>query len=50
MRWKKESIRASLYLMKIHFLIIKLIIVKEFCSWLMKIFRRLTTKFNSNKF
>jgi hypothetical protein len=34
----KEMVLANLYLMKIHFLIFKLFIVKEFSSLMVKIF------------
>jgi hypothetical protein len=37
-KWRKEGILANLYLMKIHFLIIKQFISKEISSWVMKIF------------
>ncbi len=37
MHWKKEGVLANLYLMKIHFLIIKLLIIKEISSCLMRI-------------
>jgi hypothetical protein len=33
----KEAALANLYLMKIHLLIIKLFIIKEISSWMMKI-------------
>lgn len=39
MKWTKEEVLANLYLMKIHFLILKLFIIKELSSLLMKIFR-----------
>jgi len=39
MQWKKEGVLANLYLMKIHFLIIRLFIAKGISSWIMKIFR-----------
>jgi len=35
----KERLVINLYLMKIHFLILKLFILKEFSSWMMKVFR-----------
>ncbi len=64
MKWKKERVLANLYLMKNHFLIIKLFIVKGISSWIMKVLKyyypvpiellsfskRLTIHFNSNKF
>jgi len=34
----KETLVANLYLMKIHFLFIKLLIIKEFSSLMVKIF------------
>ena len=34
---KKEGVLANLYLMKIHFLIMKLLIIKGISSYLMKI-------------
>jgi len=37
MKLTKETLLANLYLMKIHLLILKLFIVKEFSSWMMKI-------------
>jgi hypothetical protein len=37
MNWTKERVVARLYLMKIHFLIIKLLIVKGFTYAIMKI-------------
>ena len=37
MQWKKEGVLANLYLMKIRFLIIKQLIIKEISSCLMKI-------------
>ena len=35
----KEGLVVNLYLMKIHFLMLKLFILKEFSSWMMKVFR-----------
>jgi hypothetical protein len=35
----KEAALANLYLMKIHLLIIKLFIIKEISSWMVKILR-----------
>jgi hypothetical protein len=37
MKLTKETVVANLYLIKIHLLIIKLFILKEFSSWRMKI-------------
>jgi hypothetical protein len=37
MKLTKETVLSNLYLMKIHLLILKLFIVKEFSSWMMKI-------------
>jgi len=37
MKVTKETVVANLYLMKIHLLILKLFIVKEFSSLMMKI-------------
>jgi hypothetical protein len=34
----REGLIINLYLMKIHFLILKLFIIKEFSSWMMKVF------------
>ena len=39
MNWTKETVVARLYLMKIHFLIIKLFIVKGFTYAIMKLLR-----------
>jgi len=38
MKWTKAEMLANLHLIKIHFLIIKIIIVKGISSWLWKIF------------
>ena len=38
LEWTKEGLLANLYLMKIHFLILKLFIIKEFSFWMMKVF------------
>jgi len=35
----KEGLIVNMYLMKIHFLILKLFIIKEFSAWMMKVFR-----------
>jgi hypothetical protein len=37
MKVTKETVVANLYLMKIHLLILKLFIIKEVSSWMMKI-------------
>jgi len=38
LKWGKEGLLANLYLMKIHFLILKLFLIKEFSFWMMKVF------------
>ena len=38
LRRTKEGMMANLYLMKIRFLILRLFIVKEFSTWMMKVF------------
>jgi len=37
MKWKEETF-ANLYVMKIHLLILKLVIVRGFSSWRIKLF------------
>jgi hypothetical protein len=39
MRWIKKEALANLHLLKIHFLLLKLVVIKEFSSLMMKIFR-----------
>lgn len=38
MGWIKKDAIANLYLLKIHFLLLKLFIIKQFSSLMMKIF------------
>ena len=38
MKFIKEEALANFYLIKIHFLILKLLVLKEFSSFMMKIF------------
>ena len=39
MKWTKEGALTNLYLVKVHFLLLKLVVIKEFSSLIMKIFR-----------